>query len=79
MVIDGIWSHIGSTNFDSRSLALNEEVGMGILDAKVAAELKNAFNEDLRHCKEIKLKSWKQRPLRSRAFDWLAYQLHDQL
>jgi cardiolipin synthase len=79
LVIDDIWSHIGSTNFDSRSLALNEEAGMGILDAQVAAELKKAFNEDLKRSQEIKLTRWQKRPLRARAFDWLAYQLHDQL
>ena len=37
VVVDGIWSHVGSTNFDARSLALNEEVGVGLLDANVAA------------------------------------------
>jgi cardiolipin synthase len=79
VVIDDIWSHIGSTNFDSRSLALNEEVGIGILDERVAAELKQAFNEDLKRSKEITLAQWRKRAWYSRAFDWIAYQLHDQL
>ena len=34
VIVDGIWSHVGSTNFDSRSLALNEEVGVGMLDER---------------------------------------------
>ena len=79
VVVDDIWSHIGSTNFDSRSLALNEEVGIGIHDAKVAAQLKHAFNEDLKRSKEIKLEQWQHRAWQARAFDWVAYQLHDQL
>jgi cardiolipin synthase len=79
VVVDEIWSHIGSTNFDSRSLALNEEVGIGILDSTVAAELKHAFNEDLKRCKEITLSAWQQRAWHTRAFDWVAYQVHDQL
>ena len=62
-----------------RSLALNEEIGVGILDARIAMELKHAFNEDLRHCTELKLEEWRRRPVYLRVFDRLAYLLHDQL
>jgi cardiolipin synthase len=79
VVVDGIWSHVGSTNFDARSLALNEEVGVGILDARVAADLKAAFKRDLRHCRELELEQWRRRPLFDRAFERFAYLLHDQL
>ena len=37
VIVDRIWSHVGSTNFDARSLALNEEVGVGILDEQIAS------------------------------------------
>jgi cardiolipin synthase len=79
VVIDGQWSHVGSTNFDARSLALNEEIGIGILDAGIAAELKHAFEDDLRSCRELKIEQWRRRPLYDRAFDRFAYLLHDQL
>jgi cardiolipin synthase len=79
VIVDDIWSHIGSTNFDARSLSLNEEVGIGIRDAKIAKELKLAFENDLRRSKELSREEWKKRPLRSRLFDWFAYQVHDQL
>jgi cardiolipin synthase len=79
VVVDEIWSHVGSTNFDSRSLALNEEVGVGILDAQVAAELKAAFNQDLRRCHEITLEKWRRRPLFARAAERFAYLVHEQL
>ncbi len=79
VVVDEIWSHVGSTNFDARSLALNEEVGVGILDAGVAAELKAAFNRDLRHCHELKLEQWRRRPVLDRAYERFAYLLHEQL
>jgi cardiolipin synthase len=79
VVVDGIWSHVGSTNFDARSLALNEEIGVGVLDARVAAELKQAFQEDLRHCTQLKLEEWRRRPVYLRVFDRFAYMLHDQL
>ena len=79
VVVDGLWSHVGSTNFDARSLALNEEIGVGILDARVAAELREAFNRDLQHCIELKLDEWQRRPTWIRLFDRFAYLLHHQL
>jgi cardiolipin synthase A/B len=79
VVVDEQWSHIGSTNFDSRSLALNEEVGVGILNTEIALQLKQAFNEDLRRSHELKLEDWRRRPLYDRLFDGFAYMLHDQL
>ena len=79
VIVDGVWSHIGSTNFDARSLALNEEVGVGILDEKVAKELKDAFKNDLKRSSELQLERWRRRPLMERGFSWLAYQLHSQL
>lgn len=79
VIVDNLWSHVGSTNFDARSLALNEEIGIGMRDAKVARELKAAFEDDLRRSREITLSDWEQRAWHARAFDWIAYQLHDQL
>lgn len=79
VLVDGIWSHVGSTNFDSRSLALNEEVGIGIRDARVAQELKAAFENDLQRSHEITLAKWQTRPWYAGVIDWLVYQVHDQL
>ena len=33
IIVDGVWSCVGSTNFDRRALQLNDEVSMGVLDA----------------------------------------------
>ncbi len=79
LVVDGAWSHIGSTNFDARSLALNEEVGVGVLDEGVASELKAAFEADLRFSREIRLEQWKRRGRWRRVLEWFAYRLHEQL
>ena len=79
VVIDGQWAHVGSTNFDARSLALNEEIGIGILDERIAGELTRAFEDDLRACRQLDLATWRRRPFYDRLFDWLVYQLHDQL
>ncbi|MET0660655.1 MAG: phospholipase D-like domain-containing protein, partial [Steroidobacteraceae bacterium] len=79
IVVDGVWSHVGSTNFDSRSLKLNEEVGIGLLDRTLAAQLQLAFENDLQYCQELTLEQWRKRSIPSRVFDWLVYQVHDQL
>lgn len=79
VIVDGQWAHIGSTNFDARSLALNEEIGIGILDADIAKELEAAFEDDLKSCRELNLTEWRRRPLYRRALERIAYMLHDQL
>jgi cardiolipin synthase A/B len=79
VVVDEQWAHVGSTNFDARSLALNEEVGVGILDRDVAQELKRAFEQDLAFCRQLRLEQWRHRPVPGRLFDRFAYLLHDQL
>jgi cardiolipin synthase len=79
VVVDEVWSHVGSTNFDARSLALNEEIGVGLLDAGIAAELKRAFSRDLTRCRELKLEQWRRRPVYDRVYERFAYLLHEQL
>ncbi len=79
VIIDEACAHVGSTNFDSRSLALNEEIGVGVLDGAIALELEQAFEHDLRFCREWKLEDWRRRPRHDRLFDGFAYLLHDQL
>lgn len=79
MIIDGSWSHVGSTNLDDRSFDINEESAVGILDEGIAAELKAAFEEDLKSCREMDLAEWAARPLWHKALDRLFYQLNGQL
>jgi cardiolipin synthase len=80
LIIDGIWSHVGSTNLDSRSFDINEEAGVGIIDDKIAAELKAAFEDDLKACEEMKAESWDSKyHLWHRAIDRACYLLSGQL
>jgi cardiolipin synthase len=70
MVIDGMWSHVGSTNLDDRSFDINEEAGVGLIDDAIAAELKAAFEEDLKSCREVTASAWKREQTRwHRTFD----------
>lgn len=79
VVVDGAWVHVGSTNFDARSLALNEEVGVGLLDSTLARQLKAAFEKDLEGSNEILLEKWLKRRWYTRFIDWFAYLLRDQI
>jgi cardiolipin synthase len=79
VVVDELWSHVGSTNFDARSLALNEEIGVGILDAQIARDLRAAFQKDLRSSHELTLEKWCRRSTFDRLFDRCAYSIHEQL
>ena len=80
MVIDGIWSHVGSTNLDDRSFDINEEAGVGIIGEEIAAQLKAAFEEDLKDCTELKAEEWdRDYTFGHRAIDNLCYLISGQL
>lgn len=53
MTVDGEWSLIGSINVDSRSFAINEEVGICIYDREIAGELDDLFAADRRRSRRI--------------------------
>jgi cardiolipin synthase len=63
MVVDGLWSLVGSTNVDSRSFGLNDEVNMAAADERTARELTAEFERDVAQSKPITLKAWNARSL----------------
>ena len=73
IVVDGIWSCVGSTNFDDRSFQLNDEITLGIVDRNVAAALRAAFANDLRSARERHYDEWHHRSLWHKLIDQLAY------
>ena len=79
MSIDGQWATIGSTNFDNRSFALNQELNLTIYDRALAARLEDIFREDLKHAKQISYDEWKSRNLYERLVEWFAFPVKDQL
>lgn len=79
LIVDGVWSCIGSTNFDDRSFELNDEISMGFIDPRVAGELKAAFANDLRDSREWTLTDWKQRSVTHRVKDRFAFLFNEQL
>ena len=71
VAIDGVWSAIGSSNFDHRSVLFNDEVDAIVLGTDTAGDLEERFEEDRAVAKEIKLEIWRERPLTDRIGDFV--------
>jgi len=74
MVIDGVWSTVGSTNMDFWSFSSNDEVNAVILNKEFAEEMERMFAGDLAKSHEIRLEEWKKRPVLDRFKEWFAHQ-----
>jgi cardiolipin synthase len=61
IVADGVWSTIGSMNFDNRSMAFNNESNLVVLDRGFGAQMDSVFLDDLRYSKEITLDEFRRR------------------
>lgn len=53
LVVDCVWSVLGTTNFDNRSFALNDEVNIALHDSRVAERLQRDFQADLLSSREV--------------------------
>jgi cardiolipin synthase len=62
-VIDGVWTVVGSSNFDRRSILFNDEVDALVLGSATAQDLEMMFEADIGQARRIELASWKQRPI----------------
>jgi cardiolipin synthase A/B len=63
LVVDGVWSVVGSTNFDHRSFGLNDEVNLAVLDRAFASRLEEDFARDREDSREITYDEWRRRPV----------------
>jgi len=75
MVVDGVFSSVGSMNFDNRSLAFNNESQVLALDATVGHQMDSIFLDDLRYSKEMKLDEFRRRPWTGKVLEWGAVKL----
>jgi cardiolipin synthase A/B len=75
MVVDGMWSYIGSMNFDNRSVSFNDESLLVALDPGVGAQMDSIFMDDIKSSKEMKLEEFRKRPLSNKILEWGAQKL----
>jgi cardiolipin synthase len=78
MVVDGVWSVVGSTNFDSRSFGINDEVNLAALDDTLARRIEEDFQHDMAASRRITYGDWRNRPVLERAHEWLGWILERQ-
>jgi cardiolipin synthase len=79
MVVDELWTSVGSTNFDSRSFRLNDEANLNVFDEEFAAGQMRWFEEDKIRSKQMTLEWWRGRPWHERAREQLAALVRSQL
>ena len=65
-VIDGVWSVIGSSNFDHRSVLFNDEVDAVVIGKNTGEQLAGLFESDLQHANSIDLETWRKRSVFTR-------------
>jgi len=67
MIVDGLLVSVGSTNFDNRSMRLNDEATLNVLDAGFAAAQTTVFEADLARSVPYTYARWLQRPWSEKA------------
>ena len=55
LIADGSFVSVGSSNFDPRSLAINDEANMNVLDVAFAREQTRIFERDLRRSRPVEV------------------------
>jgi len=70
LVIDSVWSTVGSTNMEGWSFSTNDEVNAVILSREFAAEMEKMFAGDLAESEEILWEAWEKRPLFLKVREW---------
>ena len=73
MAIDGVWAYIGSSNLDARSLRLNFEIDMEVLDENFAAEIDKRIGAAIESAQPVTIETLKSRPFIIRVFDRLLW------
>jgi cardiolipin synthase len=79
LIVDGLWTSVGSANFDNRSFRLNDEANLNIYDPDFAHEQVEAFERDKKQSRRVTLEGWKNRPWTEKLQERAASILRSQL
>lgn len=79
LVVDEEFVSVGSTNFDMRSIRLNDEASLNIYNQDFATRMTKAFENDLLQAQPYSLHLWLTRPLREKLFEKLLQLVKSQL
>ncbi|MDE2450828.1 MAG: cardiolipin synthase B [Gammaproteobacteria bacterium] len=70
MVVDDVWSLVGSSNFDQRSVLFNDEVDVVVLGKPTAVDLRKTILNDIGHAKRIDWQTVHQQGTLQRMRGW---------
>ena len=62
LLVDDCWASFGSANLDNRSMSLNEEANLNVLDRQFVTSYAKIFEKDKSHAHEVTLQDWRHRP-----------------
>jgi len=79
LVIDGEFVSVGSTNFDIRSIRLNDEASLNIYNRDFAEKMTAVFEADLLAAETYSLDHWKNRPLSEKLSELILRPIKSQL
>ena len=79
LVCDNVWATVGTTNFDNRSFALNDENNVCVYDQGFAERLHEIFLNDLPLCHRVSLDEWRNRGAFTKVREWFVSLLRSQV
>ena len=79
MIVDDIWTAVGSTNFDNRSFRLNDEANLNVYDRAFADTQIADFETDRAQSRQITFEMWRNRPWQEKILEHAAALLRSQL
>jgi cardiolipin synthase len=71
-VIDGVWSTVGSSNLDWRSVVENAEINAVVLGSVFGGQMEEMFVQDRVRSNAIDPAQWAERPFGERLHEWTA-------
>lgn len=72
LLVDDVFSSVGTTNMDYRSFDQNYEINAMVYDENFANQLAQQFLTDVEQCVPLQLSHWQQRPIRKRLLESIA-------
>jgi cardiolipin synthase len=79
MMIDGLWTSVGSANFDNRSFRINDEANLNVIDEAFTRREEEVFARDLARAEEFTLADWRHRGVGEKLLGSAACLLRSQL
>lgn len=79
LVVDGRFAMLGSSNLDTRSAQINEELDLTVDDDGFGRQMEEIFERDLQRARPYTLEEFKQRSAWERLTEWLVIPFRSEL